>query len=103
PKTGALGLSLIGGAGMFSVFVILPVIGSVMDSQIAALIPGGYTLEQLQGAVEGSEAAKIWDDVALKVGSTTLRYMTILPVILIFLFTGLKMYISKKHKAGKAI
>ena len=102
PKTGALGLSLIGGAGMFSVFVILPVIGLVMDNQIAALIPGGFTLEQLQTAAEGTEAAVLWDDLALKVGSTTLRYMTILPIVLIILFAGLRFYMSKTDKKENA-
>ncbi|WP_136481629.1 MFS transporter [Cognatitamlana onchidii] len=32
PETGALGLSIMGGAGMFSVSIVLPVMGSLMDN-----------------------------------------------------------------------
>lgn len=32
PETGALGLSIMGGAGMFSVALVLPVMGSLMDN-----------------------------------------------------------------------
>ncbi|MCB4798581.1 MFS transporter [Neotamlana laminarinivorans] len=35
PETGALGLSIMGGAGMFSVSLVLPVMGSLMDNASA--------------------------------------------------------------------
>ena len=31
PETGALGLSIMGGAGMFSVSIVLPIMGKLMD------------------------------------------------------------------------
>lgn len=36
PETGALGLSIMGGAGMFSVSLILPIMGNLMDNASAA-------------------------------------------------------------------
>lgn len=36
PETGALGLSIMGGAGMFSVSIVLPVMGRLMDNESAA-------------------------------------------------------------------
>lgn len=33
PETGALGLSIMGGAGMFSVSLVLPIMGNLMDSE----------------------------------------------------------------------
>ena len=36
PETGALGLSIIGGAGMFSVSLVLPIMGKLMDDANAA-------------------------------------------------------------------
>lgn len=36
PETGALGLSIMGGAGMFSVSIVLPVMGRLMDSESGA-------------------------------------------------------------------
>jgi MFS family permease len=32
PETGALGLSIMGGAGMFSVSLVLPIMGNLMDN-----------------------------------------------------------------------
>ena len=39
PKTGALGLAIMGGAGMLSVSFVLPIIGSWYDAGIAARTP----------------------------------------------------------------
>lgn len=36
PETGALGLSIMGGAGMFSVSLVLPIMGNLMDNASAA-------------------------------------------------------------------
>ena len=70
PKTGALGLSLIGGAGMFGVSIWMPIIGGWLDTAREAALAGG---------VSGSEA----DLVA---GQAVLERITILPVILIVAF-----------------
>jgi hypothetical protein len=35
PATGALGLSIMGGLGMFSVSIVLPIMGSFMDASIS--------------------------------------------------------------------
>ncbi len=36
PETGALGLSIMGGAGMFSVSIVLPIMGNLMDNASAS-------------------------------------------------------------------
>ena len=36
PETGALGLSIMGGAGMFSVSIVLPIMGNLMDTESAS-------------------------------------------------------------------
>jgi MFS family permease len=43
PKTGALGLAIMGGAGMLSVSFVLPIIGSWYDAGIASRTPAGTT------------------------------------------------------------
>jgi MFS family permease len=55
PKTGALGLSLMGGAGMFSVSLILPKMGKWLDDAKAKALSDGMTQAQAD-AVAGSEA-----------------------------------------------
>lgn len=64
PKSGALGLSIMGGAGMVATSMVLPLMGESIDTA-------------------GPQA--------------TLRYMTILPVILVVGFIFLNFYIRKKQ------
>lgn len=64
PQSGAIGLAVMGGLGMLSVSIILPVMGRIMDD------------------ATGMEAVK---------------FMSILPAILIVLFGGLYYYMSKKE------
>lgn len=70
PKTGALGMSLMGGAGMFSVFVWNPVIGGWLDDAKKDAIESGVTGE----AVE------------LVAGQATLQSLAIIPGVLIIAF-----------------
>jgi fucose permease len=51
PKTGALGLAVMGGAGMLSVSIILPVMGRIYDRGIASrLSPGGQPTPSIEAA-----------------------------------------------------
>lgn len=67
PQSGAIGLAVMGGLGMLSVSIILPVMGRIMDD------------------ATGMEAVK---------------FMSILPAILIVLFGGLYYYMNKKEKSN---
>ena len=70
PKTGALGMSLIGGAGMFATSIWQPVIGGWLDSERASAIAAGAT----PGAAD------------LIAGQATLDNLATFPAILIVLF-----------------
>lgn len=70
PKTGPLGMSLIGGAGMFATGIWQPVIGGWLDSARETAIAGGA-------------AAEAADLIA---GQATLSNIAIFPAILIVLF-----------------
>jgi hypothetical protein len=78
PKTGALGLSLMGGAGMFSVSLILPLMGKWYDDFRGAAI------------ATGSEPA-VADAIA---GSNTFVKVAIMPAILVVVFVLI--YLSKR-------
>ncbi|HET6724319.1 MAG TPA: MFS transporter [Chitinophagaceae bacterium] len=80
PKTGALGLSLMGGAGMFSVSLILPVMGRWLDNAKAKAIAEGLTPSQAEAAA----------------GSETFLRVAILPAILVVVFTII--YFVRKNK-----
>src|SRR5690606_12535134 len=95
PKTGPLGLSLMGGAGLFSTALALPWLGQIYDSQMLALIPAGFSLEQLKIATDGAEM-KLWSDLKLQAGAYTLRLASVLPGVLIIVFTMLHFWKRKR-------
>lgn len=70
PLTGALGLSLVGGMGMFSSAIFQPIIGGWIDSARETSAALG---------LEGNE-------LELAAGQATLSKMTMFPIILIILF-----------------
>jgi len=80
PKTGALGLSLMGGAGMFSVSLVIPIMGRWFDEAKA------------KAAVAGVDAAQA--DAAA--GSDTLMKVAIMPLILLVVFIAIYV-IRRKH------
>lgn len=84
PKSGALGMSIIGAVGMFANSIFQPIIGSWIDSDKEATAATGLTGDELE----------------LVAGQATLETMTIFPAILIVLFTILYFWVKKnKEKA----
>lgn len=80
PESGALGMSLLGGAGMFAVSMWNPVIGSWID-------------EAKQKALATSA-----ENVDLIAGQTVLANLSIFPLILILAFSALYFYSKTKTK-----
>jgi MFS family permease len=83
PKTGALGMSLMGGAGMFGASIFQPIIGNWLDTE----------RQKAQTAGLSGEAAD------LAAGQATLAYITVLPIILIVAFAGLYFFMRNKASA----
>ena len=78
PKTGALGMAIIGGAGMLSVSFVLPVIGKWYDAGIAARTPAG-------AAPAGDALAAIQAAAGLE----ALGKVAVLPAVLTVVFIGI--------------
>jgi MFS family permease len=89
PKTGALGLAIMGGAGMLSVSFVLPVIGKFYDSGIAARLPAGV------------DAAKASLDIQASAGLEALGKVAVLPLALAVIF-GLMLVLRKKAQPAAA-
>ena len=85
PKTGALGLSLMGGAGMFSVSLVLPVMGKWFDNAKAAAVTAGTDVAKAEAVA----------------GSDTLLKVAIMPAILLVIFTII--YFVRKGKPAATI
>lgn len=87
PQTGALGLSIMGGIGMFSSSWFQPIIGGwIQDNKIVAVSQG------LAG-----------DAADLAAGQATLSNMLIFPAILIVAFLGLYFYMKKRKDLNPAV
>jgi MFS family permease len=86
PQTGALGMSLIGGAGMFSMSIWNPIIGGWLDSARETALATGVT---------GAQA----DLVA---GQATLGRLTLIPAVLIVFFGALYFYMRNRSHTSAA-
>ncbi|MBP9925957.1 MAG: MFS transporter [Cyclobacteriaceae bacterium] len=85
PLSGALGMSIVGGIGMFSTSIWQPIIGGWIDS-----------------ATEKAAATGLGGDaLVLAAGQDTLRTMVIFPLILIVLFTILLFWMRSRTKAAQ--
>jgi hypothetical protein len=82
PKTGALGMSLIGGVGMLGLSIFQPIIGSWIEGHRAAQAATGLTGDALE----------------LAAGQATLANIAIIPVILSVIFTGVFFYVRSAYK-----
>lgn len=90
PKTGALGMAIIGGAGMLSVSFVLPIIGKWYDSGIAARTPAGTT-----------PTGQALADIQAAAGLEALGKVAILPVVLTVIFILIAV-LRKKQPATAA-
>lgn len=95
PESGALGLAIMGGIGFLGGAIAQPVLGAIFDAQTAAAIPAGQTVEVLKNALAGTQEAAAWATAQLSGGAATLRFVAIVPAILIVFFTLLHL---KKRK-----
>jgi len=78
PKTGALGLAVMGGAGMLGVNFVLPIIGRWYDKGIALRTPAGTT-------PTGSQLA----DIQAAAGLHALGNVAVLPAALTIIFIAI--------------
>lgn len=86
PASGALGMSIVGGMGMFSSSIFQPIIGSWIDSSREAKSALGLTGTELE----------------LAAGQQTLTYMIAFPGILIILFAVLYFWQKSSVKTASA-
>lgn len=80
PKSGALGMSIVGAVGMFSTSIFQPIIGGWIDENRANAATAGFTGDELE----------------LVAGQATLGTMVLFPAILVVLFTILHFWVKKR-------
>ncbi|WP_293741871.1 sugar MFS transporter [uncultured Pedobacter sp.] len=100
PKSGALGLNLMGGAGMFAVSIYTMFMGSFYDSLIVKHLPAGASFDAYLKAPENSEYALALANAKNLAGPEILRATLIIPIILIVAFGGLVIYLRSRKKTS---
>lgn len=98
PSTGAVGLAIMGGAGMLSAGVISTPIGYLYDRGIEIRLPAGQTVAAMDAAPANSPLADLWTQIQGQAGLHALSYMTCLPAILTVAFLAL--LVSSRKRVG---
>ena len=98
PKTGAVGMNLMGGAGMFAVSIYTPLMGAVYDRHILKQLPAGATLDQYRSAPPGTEFAAAYDQARTAAGPEIINTTLVIPIILVVAFAGLVFYMRGRKK-----
>lgn len=89
PKTGAVGMNLMGGAGMFAVSVYTVFMGEYYDQLVSAKLPAGDTSDAAM-----NEAKKL-------AGPEVLNATLIIPVVLSVAFAILLLYMRGRKQPSK--
>ena len=98
PKTGAVGLNLMGGAGMFAVSVYMMFMGGFYDRKLISKLPEGSSLKEYSEAAPGTEMADALSAAKTAAGPEIINATMTIPLILIVAFAGLYIYMRGRKK-----
>jgi MFS family permease len=98
PETGAVGLNLMGGAGMFGVSVYMMFMGSYYDNLLATHLPSKIDIKAFMEASPGSDLANQLNEARKLAGPEIINATFNIPVILIVAFAALFFYKRSQKK-----
>jgi MFS family permease len=93
PKTGAVGLNFMGGAGMFAVSVYLIFMGGYYQELVESKLPSGISETEKTALIEEAKRAA---------GPEIINVTLIIPIMLVVAFTGLVIYMKNRKKTAAA-
>jgi MFS family permease len=96
PKTGAVGLNLMGGAGMFAVSLYMMLMGRRYDEILIEKLPPGANLQDYTAAAPGSEMANTLNAAKSTAGPDIINTTMIIPAILVLAFGALYFYMRNR-------
>lgn len=96
PESGALGMNLIGGMGMFAVSIYMFFMGGYYDQLLLSKLPAGADLSAYQNSGTGTPESQAFLDAQTAAGPEILQVTLVIPVILIVAFTGLFLYMKRR-------
>jgi hypothetical protein len=98
PKTGAVGMNLMGGAGMFAVSIYMILMGKHYDALVASKLPAGADISLYKQAVPGSEMSNALYEANKAAGPAIINFTLMIPLALIVAFGGLNLYMRGRKK-----
>lgn len=98
PRTGAVGINLMGGAGMFAVSVYMMFMGGYYDKLLGQKLPAGASLSEYNAAAPGTEMANALAQAKVTAGPEIINVTLLIPVILTVAFAGLYIYMRNRKK-----
>jgi len=98
PASGALGMNLMAGAGMFAVTLYTLFMGGYYDSLILQELPSAAVIENYLTAAPGTEAFSQLEAAKAVVGPKVLLKTLQIPLVLIVAFTGLAIFMTRKKR-----
>lgn len=100
PRTGAVGLNLMGGAGMFAVSVYMIFMGGYYDELVAKNLPAGADMATYTGANATPDMMAAVNVAKAAAGPEIINVTLTIPIVLIVAFIGLNMYTRKRRSTS---
>jgi MFS family permease len=98
PKTGALGMNLLGGAGMLVVSLYTILMSKHYDALVAMKLPPDADLGLYNKAPAGSAMANALFEAKKAAGPAIINFTMMIPLALIVAFAGLNLYMRGRKK-----
>ncbi|MDB5120148.1 MAG: hypothetical protein JWN56_1366 [Sphingobacteriales bacterium] len=98
PESGALGLNMMGGAGMFAVSVYTYFMGGFYDKLVAQQLPSGADVATYVSAAPGSEMSTLYAQATTAAGPHVIQATLVIPIVLSIAFAGLVFYMRSRKK-----
>ncbi|MEP7106794.1 MAG: MFS transporter [Ferruginibacter sp.] len=103
PKTGAVGMNLMGGAGMFAVSLYMIFMGGYYDRLLAAKLPDGATVQAYSDVSATPAMVTALNEAKKAAGPEIINVTLIIPLVLIVAFAILLFYMrSGKQELTKS-
>ncbi len=98
PKSGAVGLNFIGGAGMFAVSMYMMFMGGYYDRLVGSQLPAGAEMSAYASAAPGTEMANALNEAKKAAGPEIINATLMIPLCLIVAFIGLNVYMRSRKR-----
>ncbi len=103
PRTGAVGINLMGGAGMFAVSLYTMIMGGVYDRHIIAKLPPNADLKAYNAPEATAEMKQALNEANRAAGPEIINTTLVIPIILIFAFAGLYFYMRNRKRSNSEV